>query len=146
MLEVAGHFLPRKPLLSQDSGSDFESEKEPPWHGRKTGKVTKTPEPTQGKLFCLRCIGACLRMLYLAVDSDNDFEGGDDQSSRPTTPEDDTSGAALDNLCSNSGVERDEVAVVEGAGSGMSLCIFVLLVLLDLCFRFTRERRGGRGW
>ena len=38
------------------------------------------------------------------------------------------------------------VAVDEGAGSGMSLCIFVFLVLLDLCFRFTRERRGGRGW
>ena len=87
-------------------------------------------------------------MLYLTVESENDFSGADDQSSHPTTPEDDTSGTALDGLCSNSGVAGFDggVAVDDGAGSGMSLCIFVLLVLLDLCFRFTRERRGGRGW
>ena len=137
MLEVAGHFLPRKPLLSQDSGSDFESDKNPPRRGRKTGKynhdvtsaalpkVTKTPEPTQGKLFCLRYIGACLRMLYLTVEED--FEGASDQSSHPTTPEDVTSGTALDGICSNSGVAGFDggVAVDEGAGSGMSLWILL---------------------
>ena len=71
-------------------------------------------------------------MWLLTVDSENDFEGAEGQASPPPTPEEDSSGAALDTgmgRSDNSGAVGFDggVAVDDGAGSGMLLSAMFFL-------------------